>query len=83
MDNQLLIQLLEELELEYTDEKVSEEAISRIIADWVHIKTELEILYRNRDQKTTIQGMKRGLVYSSSFCFGEMKRSLISKTLCL
>lgn len=69
MDNQLLIQLLEELDIENTDEKVNDEAISRLLVDWVHIKTELEVLYRNRDQKSTIQGMKKGIGLFIQFLF--------------
>jgi hypothetical protein len=74
VDNQLLIQLIEELDIENTDEKVNDEAISRLLADWVHIKTELEVLYRNRDQKSTIQGMKKGIgLFIQFLCWGNEK----------
>jgi hypothetical protein len=69
VDNQLLIQLLEELDLENIDEKVNEEAISLLLADWNHVNAELEILYRNRDQKNTIHGMKKGIGLFIQFLF--------------
>jgi hypothetical protein len=61
VDNQLLIQILEEIDLENLEENVKDEAISVLLADWNHVKAELETLYRDRNQKDTIHGMKKGI----------------------
>lgn len=60
MDNQQLIPFLEELDLEVPAE-TENEVISFLLAEWNLLKTELETLYRNRDQLTTLQGMKKGI----------------------
>jgi hypothetical protein len=60
MDNQQLIPFLEELDLEVPAE-TENEVISFLLAEWNILKTELETLYRNRDQQTTLQGMKKGI----------------------
>jgi hypothetical protein len=60
MDNQLIIPFLEELQLEVPTEN-SSDSISLLLTEWNTIKAELEILYRNRDQKNTLHGMKKGI----------------------
>lgn len=60
MDNQQLILFLEELDIEVPAEPENE-VISFLLAEWNLLKTELETLYRNRDQQTTLKGMKKGI----------------------
>ena len=60
MDKQLFIPFLEEIELAAQVENPNE-AISQLLVEWGQVKGELEILYRNREQKTTLQGMKKGI----------------------
>ncbi len=64
MDNQLIIPYLEELDLE-----VSEENISLLLAKWNQVRSELETLYRKRDQKSTLQLMKKGIGYFLQFLY--------------
>jgi hypothetical protein len=78
MDNQLIIPFLEELELEGLNENV-DQAISNLLSDWERIKVELEILYRNRDQKSTLQGMKKGIGLFIQFLFWSNDRQINSK----
>jgi hypothetical protein len=60
MDNHLILPFLEELEIESPTGNVAE-AVSLLLTEWKVVKTELEVLYRKRDQKTTHQGMRRGV----------------------
>ncbi|MFP7297874.1 YpoC family protein [Neobacillus niacini] len=60
MDNQPLISLLEELDLVVPYE-TENEVTSFLLTQWKLLKEELETLYRNRDQKTTKEGMKKGI----------------------
>ena len=60
MDNKLIIPFLKELELADSSVDINE-AIPLLTAEWNRIKGELETLYRNRDQKTTLDGMKKGI----------------------
>ncbi|MDR7075316.1 hypothetical protein J2Y03_000304 [Neobacillus niacini] len=60
MDKQIFVPFLEEMELA-TQIENPDEAISHLLAEWGQVKGELEILYRNREQKTTLQGMKKGI----------------------
>ena len=60
MDKQLFIPFLEEIELVVQVENPNE-AISHLLVEWGLVKGELEVLYRNREQKTTHQGMKKGI----------------------
>jgi hypothetical protein len=78
MDNQLIIPFLEELELEGLNENV-DQAISNLLSDWERIKVELEILYRNRDQKSTLQGMKKGIGLFIQFLYWSNDRQINSK----
>lgn len=78
MDNQLIIPFLEELELEGLNENV-DQAISNLLSDWERIKVELEGLYRNRDQKSTLQGMKKGIGLFIQFLYWSNDRQIISK----
>jgi hypothetical protein len=78
MDNQLIIPFLEELELEGLNENV-DQAISNLLSDWERIKVELETLYRNRDQKSTLQGMKKGIGLFIQFLFWSNDRQINSK----
>jgi hypothetical protein len=43
--------------------------ISVLLADWKKVKEELEVLYRERDQKSTIDGMKKGISLFIQFLF--------------
>jgi hypothetical protein len=78
MDNQLIIPFLEELELEALDENV-DQAISNLLSDWEKIKVELETLYRNRDQKSTLPGMKKGISLFIQFLYLSNDRQVNSK----
>jgi hypothetical protein len=78
MDNQLIIPFLEELELEGLNENV-DQAISNLLSDWERIKVELEGLYRNRDQKSTLQGMKKGIGLFIQFLYWSNDRQINSK----
>jgi hypothetical protein len=78
MDNQLIIPFLEELELEGLNENV-DQAISNLLSDWERIKVELETLYRNRDQKSTLQGMKKGIGLFIQFLYWSNDRQINSK----
>jgi hypothetical protein len=78
MDNQLIIPFLEELELEGLNENV-DQAISKLLSDWERIKVELETLYRNRDQKSTLQGMKKGIGLFIQFLYWSNDRQINSK----
>jgi tRNA nucleotidyltransferase/poly(A) polymerase len=78
MDNQLIIPFLEDLELEALDENV-DQAISNLLSEWERIKVELEILYRNRDQKSTLQGMKKGIGLFIQFLYLSNDRQVNSK----
>jgi hypothetical protein len=74
MDNQLIIPYLEELDLE-----ASEENISIFLAKWDQVRPELETLYRNRDQKSTLQLMKKGISYFIQFLYWSNDRQVNSK----
>ncbi|TDL76958.1 hypothetical protein E2R56_01910 [Rhodococcus qingshengii] len=78
MDNQLIIPFLEELELEGLNENV-DQAISNLLSDWERIKVDLEGLYRNRDQKSTLQGMKKGIGLFIQFLYWSNDRQINSK----
>jgi hypothetical protein len=78
MDNQLIIPFMEELELESLNENV-DQAISNLLSDWERIKVELETLYRNRDQKSTLQGMKKGISLFIQFLYWSNDRQINSK----
>jgi hypothetical protein len=74
MDNQLIIPYLEELDLE-----ASEENISLLLAKWDGVRPELETLYRNRDQQSTLQLMKKGIIYFIQFLYCSNDRQVNSK----
>lgn len=74
MDNKLVIPYLEELGLE-----APEKNISLLIAKWNGVKSELETLYRNRDQKSTLQLMRKGIVYYLQFLFCSNDKQVNSK----
>lgn len=74
MDNQLIIPYLKELDLE-----ASEKNISLLLAKWDGVKSELETLYRNRDQQSTLQLMKKGIVYFIQFLYCSNDRQVNSK----
>lgn len=69
---------MEELELEALDENV-DQTISNLLLDWEKIKIELETLYRNRDQKSTVQGMKKGIGLFIQFLYLSNNRRINSK----
>lgn len=69
MDNQLIIPFLEELDLDVPTEN-SNDSISILLTEWNTIKAELEILYRNRDQRNTLHGMKKGIGLFLQFLYG-------------
>ena len=74
MDNQLIIPYLEEIDIE-----ASEENISLLLAKWDEVRSELETLYRNRDQKSTLQLMKKGIGYFIQFLYWSNDRQVQSK----
>lgn len=78
MDNLLILPFLEELELEGLNENV-DQAISNLLSDWERIKVELETLYRNRDQKSTLQEMKKGIGLFIQFLYWSNDRQINSK----
>jgi hypothetical protein len=64
MDNEQIIPYLKELEL-----KTSEENFSLYLAKWDGIRLELETFYRNRDQKSTLHLMKKGIGYFVGYLY--------------
>lgn len=78
MDNQKIIPFLVELELEVQGENVGA-AISLLLADWERVKGELETFYRNRDQKSTLQLMKKGIGFFIQFLYWSNDRKVNSK----
>ena len=80
MDNQKLITFLEELDLVVQTESENE-AIPFLLAEWNTLKTELETLYRNRDQQTTLQGMKKGIGLFIHFLYWSNDRQVKLKEL--
>lgn len=78
MDNQKVIPFLEELESEVQGENV-DEAISHLLSNWDQVKGELEILYRNRDQKSTLHLMKKGIGFFIQFLYWSNDKQVYSK----
>lgn len=74
MDNKLIIPYLEEIDIE-----ALEENIPILLAKWDEVSSELEALYRNRDQKSTLQLMKKGISYFIQFLFWSNDRQVHSK----
>jgi hypothetical protein len=72
--DKLIIPYLEELELE-----ASEVNISFLISKWDGVKSDLETLYRNRDQQATLQLMKKGIIYFIQFLYWSNDRQVNSK----
>jgi hypothetical protein len=72
--DKLIIPYLEELELE-----ASEVNISFLISKWDGVKSDLETLYRNRDQQATLQLMKKGIIYFIQFLYWSNGRQVNSK----
>ncbi len=68
MDNKLLIPFLKELEVVDSSNDVNE-VITNLRAEWNRVKVELETLFRNRDQKTALHGMKKGIGLYIQFLF--------------
>jgi hypothetical protein len=73
MDNEQIISYLKELELE-----ASEENISLVLEKWDGIRSELETFYRNRDQKSTLYLMKKGIGYFVKFLYWSNDRQVDS-----
>jgi hypothetical protein len=72
--DKLIIPYLEELEL-----GASEVNISFLISNWDGVKSDLETLYRNRDQQATLQLMKKGIIYFIQFLYWSNDRQVNSK----
>jgi hypothetical protein len=72
--DKLIIPYLKELDLE-----ASEENISLLLSKWDGVKSELEIHYRNRDQQSALQLMKKGIVYFIQFLYCSNDRQVKSK----
>ncbi|MDF2788266.1 MAG: hypothetical protein K0S80_1364 [Neobacillus sp.] len=72
--DKLIIPYLKELDLE-----ASEENISLLLSKWDGVKSELEIHYRNRDQQSALQLMKKGIVYYIQFLYFSNDRQVNSK----
>jgi hypothetical protein len=72
--DKLIIPYLEELELE-----ASEVNISILLSKWDGVKSDLETLYRNRDQQATLQLMKKGIIYFIQFLYWSNDRQVNSK----
>jgi hypothetical protein len=72
--DKLIIPYLEELELE-----ASEVNISILLSKWDGVKTDLETLYRHRDQQATLQLMKKGIIYFIQFLYWSNDRQVNSK----
>lgn len=75
MDNQKFIPFLEELEFKVLGENV-DEAISLLLSDWEWVKGELETLFRNRDQKSTLPLMKKGIGFFIQFLYWSNDRQI-------
>jgi hypothetical protein len=74
MDHEQIIPYLKELELEASDEN-----ISYVLEKWDGIRSELETFYRNRDQKSTLHLMKKGIGYFVKFLYWSNDRQVDSK----
>jgi hypothetical protein len=72
--DKLIIPYLKELELE-----ASEVNISILLSKWDGVKSDLETLYRNRDQQATLQLMKKGIIYFIQFLYWSNDRQVNSK----
>jgi hypothetical protein len=72
--DKLIIPYLKELDLE-----ASEENITLLLSEWDGVKSELETLYRNRDQQFTLPLMKKGIVYFIQFLYSSNDRQVNSK----
>ncbi|MFS0776338.1 YpoC family protein [Neobacillus sp. 3P2-tot-E-2] len=72
--DKLIIPYLKELDLE-----ASEENISLLLSKWDGVKSELEIHYRNRDQQSALQLMRKGIVYFIQFLYCSNDRQVNSK----
>ncbi|WP_342432100.1 YpoC family protein [Neobacillus sp. FSL H8-0543] len=75
MGKPITIPFLNELEW-LTPMESQDESISHLLEEWEKVKPELESLYRNRDQKTTIRGMKKGIALFLQFLFWSNDRQM-------
>ena len=80
MNSQQLTPFLEELDFEVPNE-AENEVIAFLLAEWNLLKMELETLYRNRDQQTTLQGMKKGIGLFIHFLYWSNDRQVNLKKL--
>jgi hypothetical protein len=60
MPEPISIPFMDELEW-ITPMENLDDSITLLLEEWERVKIELGLLYRNRDQKTTIIGMKKGI----------------------
>nr|WP_263325938.1 hypothetical protein [Neobacillus sp. Marseille-Q6967] len=68
MGKEVSIPFLDDFLVEYPV-KDDKEAIQNLLTDWANLKENLHIMYEKRDQKNTLQGMKRGIVLFIQFLF--------------
>lgn len=45
----------------YDSKLENQEAILALLTEWKIVKEQLEVLYQNRDQKNTLEGMRKGI----------------------
>lgn len=75
MPKPVSIPFLDELEW-LTPMENQDNSISHLLEEWEKVKVELDLLYRNRDQKTTISGMKKGIGLFLQFLFWSNDRQI-------
>ncbi|WHX99064.1 YpoC family protein [Neobacillus sp. DY30] len=75
MDKELINPYLVELD----SAAASEENISLLLANWDGVKSELETLYRNRNQQSTLPFMKKGIGYFIQFLYWSNDQQVYSK----
>jgi hypothetical protein len=68
MPKPISIPFLDELEW-LTPMENLDDSITLLVTEWEKVRIELELLYKNRDQKTTILGMKKGIGLFLQFLF--------------
>jgi hypothetical protein len=55
------------------------EAIKQLLIEWGTVKYQLETLYKNRDQKNTLEGMEKGISLFIQFLYWSNDRQILGK----
>jgi hypothetical protein len=78
MDKQQITSFLDELNSNTLVDD-PHEAIKQLLIEWGAVKNQLEILYKNRDQKNTLEGMEKGISLFIQFLYWSNDRQIIGK----